>query len=272
MDFVLLFKALLLGLVEGVTEFLPVSSTGHLILAGSLLGYDNSVFEVVIQLGAILAVCWHFRARLFLAVSGLSRDSAQRRFAFLLLVAFFPAAVFGVFLHDVIKAYLFHPLPVAFALIAGGMLILYIEHRQKSHAARICAVDSLRWQDALKIGFAQCAAMCPGVSRSGATIMGGMCFGLSRQTATEFSFYLAIPTMFGATVYDVGKSWRLLRFDDFPVFAAGFIASFFFGLLAVRGLIRFISSHTFVGFAWYRIGFGVLVLFTAWSGLVRWEA
>ncbi|MDR2637029.1 MAG: undecaprenyl-diphosphate phosphatase [Zoogloeaceae bacterium] len=271
MEFVLLFKALLLGIVEGLTEFLPISSTGHLIIAGSLLDYDNEqskVFNVVIQLGAILAVCWHFRARLGQALGGLGSDPAQRRFAGLLVAAFLPTAVVGILLHETIKTYLFNPLSVAVALIAGGLLILYIERRPMPE--RVTEVDAMRWQDALKVGFAQCVSMWPGVSRSGATIMGGMLFGLNRRAATEFSFYLAIPTMFAATLYDVMKSWQSLHAEDLPVFAVGFVASFIFGLLAVRGLIHFVSRHTFVGFAWYRIVFGVVVLATTWTGIVKW--
>ncbi|MDR0736920.1 MAG: undecaprenyl-diphosphate phosphatase [Zoogloeaceae bacterium] len=275
MDFLLLFKALILGIVEGLTEFLPVSSTGHLIIAGSLLDYTSAqskVFEIVIQLGAILAVCWHFRARIALALRGWRRDPSQRRFWLLLGVAFLPAAVLGVLLHSFIKDHLFHPLSVACALAGGGVLMLYIERRAARHpeAIRITTTDDMHWPDAMKVGFAQCIAMWPGVSRSGATIMGGMMFGLSRQTATEFSFFLAIPTMFAATLYDVAKNWELLRAEDLPVFTVGFAASFVFGLLAVKGLIYFVSRHTFNSFAWYRIVFGGVVLLTAWMGWVQW--
>jgi len=272
MDILLLFKALLLGIVEGLTEFLPISSTGHLILAGDLLDYNNAqskIFDVVIQLGAILAVCWHFRARLALTVKGILRSRTEQHFALLILLAFLPAACIGLLLHGAIKAYLFNAYTVAFALIVGGFLILYIERRPIP--ARVARVDDLDWKDALKIGCAQCVAMWPGISRSGATIMGGMVLGLSRQVATEFSFYLAIPTMFAATFYDLAKSWQDLRLEDFPVFATGFIASFIFGLLAVKGLIYFISRHTFAGFAWYRIAFGSLVLISAWAGWVNWN-
>jgi len=272
MDLILIFKALLLGIVEGLTEFLPVSSTGHLIIAGSLLNYDNEqsrIFDVVIQLGAILAVCWHFRARLALAVKGVAHSPKEQHFALLLVVAFLPAAVIGFLLHGLIKAYLFNAYTVAFALIAGGLLILYIERRQI--APKVANVDDMDWRDALKIGFAQCIAMWPGVSRSGATIMGGMLFGLPRQVATEFSFYLAIPTMFAATFYELLKNWQHLHLEDFPVFATGFVTSFIFGLIAVKGLIYFISRHTFAGFAWYRIAFGSLVLLSAWTGLVDWN-
>jgi undecaprenyl-diphosphatase len=272
MDILLLLKALMLGIVEGLTEFLPISSTGHLIIVGDLLDYNNAqgkVFEIVIQLGAILSVCWYFRARIGKALGGLATEPAQRRFALLLIVGFLPAALLGLALHHLIKTYLFNPVTVAAALIGGGLLMLLIEKRRMP--ARIQAVDDMRWPDALKVGFAQAIAMFPGVSRSGATIMGGMLFGLSRQTATEFSFFLAIPTMFAATFYDVAKNWHLLRLDDLPVFAVGFIAAFLSGLVTVKALLRFVAHHTFVGFAWYRIAFGGVVLLTAWTGIVQWQ-
>jgi undecaprenyl-diphosphatase len=272
MDILLLLKALILGIVEGLTEFLPISSTGHLIIVGDLLHYNNDqskVFEIVIQLGAILSVCWYFRARLGKVLGGLATDAAQRRFILLLIVGFLPAAVLGLALHHVIKTYLFNPMTVAAALIGGGLLILYIEKRHTP--ARIQAMDDMRWPDALKVGVAQALAMFPGVSRSGATIMGGMLFGLSRQAATEFSFFLAIPTMFAATFYDVAKNWHLLQIADLPVFGVGFIAAFLSGLLTVKALLRFVAHHTFVGFAWYRIVFGGVVLLTAWMGIVEWQ-
>lgn len=273
MDPILLMKALILGIVEGLTEFLPVSSTGHLIIVGSLLDYTDAqskVFKIVIQLGAILAVCWDFRERIGKALGGLGSDPVQQRFAGLLLLGFLPAAVLGVLFHGIIKTYLFNPITVAGALIGGGLFILYIEKR--AYRPRIDAVDDMGWKDALKVGFAQAVAMFPGVSRSGATIMGGLVFGLSRKAATEFSFFLAIPTMFAATVYDVAKSWHLLRLEDLPVFAVGFIASFIAAMLTVKALLRFVASHTFVVFAWYRIVFGGIVLLTAWTGVVEWQA
>ncbi|MCL2021906.1 MAG: undecaprenyl-diphosphate phosphatase [Betaproteobacteria bacterium] len=272
MDMLLLLKALILGIVQGLTEFLPVSSTGHLIITGSLLSYDNAqskIFVVVIQLSSIIAVCWHYRARLAMTVKGIVHSPQEQHFAKLLIVAFLPAAIIGVLAHSAIKTYLFNAYTVAFALIAGGLLIMFIEYRQKT--ARINQVDDMTWKDALKVGFAQCFAMWPGVSRSGATIMGGMLFGLNRKAATEFSFFLAIPTMFAATFYDLAKSWHELRLEDFPVFATGFIASFIFSLIAVRALLHFIANHTFIGFAWYRIAFGALVLLSAWTGLVDWN-
>lgn len=273
MDPILLLKALILGVVEGLTEFLPISSTGHLIIVGSLLNYtddQSKVFKIVIQLGAILAVCWDFRERIGKALGGLTSDPVQQRFASLLIVGFLPAAVLGLLFHSTIKTYLFNPLTVAGALIAGGLLILYIE--RKAYHPRINSIDEMRWPDALKVGFAQAAAMFPGVSRSGATIMGGLIFGLSRKTATEFSFFLAIPTMFAATIYDVYKNWALLRIDDLPVFAVGFVASFIAAMLTVKALLRYVSNHDFTVFAWYRIIFGLLVLLTAQMGWVEWTA
>lgn len=273
MDSQLLLTALILGIVEGLTEFLPVSSTGHLIVVGSLLGYtdeQSKVFKIVIQLAAILAVCWDYRSRIGLVVEGLAaHDPVQRRFVGHILVAFLPAMVLGVMFHGVIKTYLFNPLTVAGALIVGGLLILYIEKRV--YHPRIHTVDELTWQAALKVGFAQALAMFPGVSRAGATIMGGLVFGLSRKAATEFSFFLAIPTMLAATVYDLYKNWHLLSVEhDLPVFAVGFAASFVSAMLAVKALLRFVSNHTFVVFAWYRIAFGLVVLLTAYAGWVDW--
>ncbi len=272
MDTTLLLKALILGIVEGLTEFLPISSTGHLIILGDLLGYtdeSSKVFKIVIQLGAILAVCWDYRARLTQLVVGLPRNPREQRFAALLLIGFLPAAVLGVLFHSTIKALLFNPLTVATALIVGGLIILYVEKR--AYHPRIHSVDEMRWPDALKVGFAQALAMIPGTSRSGATIMGGLIFGLSRKAATEFSFFLAIPTMFAATVYDLYKNWALLRMEDLPVFTVGFVAAFISAMWAVKSFMRFISNHTFVVFAWYRIVFGVIVLLTAYTGVVQWS-
>jgi len=272
MDFILLLKALVLGIVEGVTEFLPISSTGHLIVVGDLLNYNNEqskVFKIVIQLGAILAVCWDFRERIFTVVGGLKSDSVQQRFAMLILIGFLPAAVLGLLFHSTIKTYLFNPITVAGALIVGGLVILYIEKRAAQ--PRYEKVDDIGWREALAVGFAQSLAMFPGVSRAGATIMGGLVFGLSRKAATEFSFFLAIPTMLAATVYDVYKNWALLRLDDLPVFAVGFVAAFIAAMLTVKALLKFVSSHTFVPFAWYRIVFGGVVLATYYLGIVDWS-
>lgn len=273
MEPLLLFKALILGIVEGLTEFLPISSTGHLIIIGDLLDYNDEtskVFKIVIQLAAILAVCWDYRERLSNVACGLGDDPTARRFVALLFVGFLPAAILGLLFHSTIKALLFNPLTVATALIVGGLLILYIEKR--AYHPRIAAVDEMRWKDALKVGFAQALAMIPGTSRSGATIMGGLIFGLSRKTAAEFSFFLAIPTMLAATFYDVYRNWSLLRSDDLPVFAVGFVASFFTAMWAVRGFIRFVSNHTFIVFAWYRIIFGIVVLLTWQLDIVAWSS
>ncbi len=272
MDTLLLLKAAILGIVEGLTEFLPISSTGHLIVVGDLLDYTDAqskVFKIVIQLAAILAVCWDYRARIGRVVGGLKTDPAQRRFAGHILLAFLPAAVLGVMFHSTIKAYLFNPLTVAGALIVGGLAILYIEKRL--YQPRYQSVDDLPWQTALKVGFAQALAMFPGVSRAGATIMGGVVFGLSRKAATEFSFFLAIPTMFAATAYDLYKNWDLLRLSDLPVFAVGFVTAFISAMLAVKALLKYVSNHSFVVFAWYRIAFGILVWASAYFGWVEWH-
>jgi undecaprenyl-diphosphatase len=266
MDLYLLLKAFALGIVEGVTEFLPISSTGHLIIVGDLLGFNDErgkVFEVAIQLGAILAVCWEYRTKIATVVGGLGRDAGAQRFALNLIVAFLPAMVLGYLLHKLIKENLFHPFTVAVALIVGGVVILLIEHfyNRKHH---IETVEEMGWRDALKVGFAQAVAMFPGVSRSGATIMGGLLFGLSRRAATEFSFFLAIPTMIAATAFDVFQSWQHLYLEDLPMFAVGFITAFGSALLAVRGLLRYIAHHSFIAFAWYRIIFGAVVLAYFW--------
>lgn len=261
MDVILLLKALLLGVIEGLTEFLPISSTGHLILASAWLEFNRpeaKTFEVVIQLGAILSVCWHFRERLSTVAMTLTREASSRRFAVRLLVAFLPAAVLGLLLHGFIKQVLFSPLIVAWALLIGGVVILMIE--RWAPPPRVQTIDEISFGDALKIGFAQSLALIPGVSRSGATIMGAMLLGVSRSCATEFSFFLAIPVMFAATVFDVYKSWHELSLGALPMFAVGFVFAFLSALLTIRFLLRFVASNSFVPFAWYRIGFGALLL------------
>lgn len=271
MDTLVLIKAALLGIVEGLTEFLPISSTGHLILAGDLLNFNDEkgkVFEIVIQFAAILAVCWEYRAKLMSVVSGLPHEEAARRFALNLMVAFLPAAVLGLLFASKIKQYLFAPVPVALAFIAGGLFILWAEKRD--HKINIETVDAMNWKDALKVGCAQTLALIPGTSRSGATIIGGLFFGLSRRAAAEFSFFLAIPTLFGATVYEVVKYRHLFHAEDIGMFVAGGITSFISAFLCVRWLLRFISHHDFTVFAWYRIVFGLVVLGTAYSGVVNW--
>lgn len=261
MDIILLSKAFLLGVVEGATEFLPVSSTGHLIIAGDLLNFNDGrgkVFEIVIQLGAILAVCWEYRAKIGHVLASLTTEAASQRLAINLSIAFLPAAVLGLAFHHAIKQYLFSPVTVAVALIVGGFAILIIEKYAPQPDTR--SVDEMDWKHALKVGFAQSLALIPGVSRAGATILGGVMFGLSRRAATEFSFFLAIPIMFAATFFDVYKGRELLHVDDFGVFLIGFVTAFFSALLVVRGLLRYVAHHDFRAFAWYRIVFGALVL------------
>ena len=264
MDLHPLIDALILGVVEGLTEFLPVSSTGHLILASDFLGLNDEkgkVFDIVIQLGAILAVCWEYRARFARAFSGLARDPVQQRFATNLIVAFIPAAIVGLALQSQIKAYLFNPITVAVALVVGAMVIFAVERWYAKHGVpRVDAVDEMTWKDALKVGLAQCFSLIPGTSRSGATIMGGMIFGLSRQVATEFSFFLAVPIMFAASGYQLVKYRELLARDDLGPFAVGFAVSFVAALIAVRALIRYVAHHDFKAFAWYRVALGAAVL------------
>ena len=272
MDLVLLLKALILGIVEGLTEFLPVSSTGHLIVVGDLLNFNSDrekVFMIAIQLGAILAVCWEYRQKITDVVAGIGTDKSSQRFVLNLLIAFMPAAVLGLLFIDIIKQYLFNPLSVATALVVGGIIILWAERRD--HKIEVEQVDDMDWKHALKVGCAQCLALIPGTSRSGATIIGGLLFGLSRKAAAEFSFFLAIPIMFAATFYDVYKNRAILEFDDIGMFAVGFVAAFFSALVAVRGLIRFISNHDFTVFAYYRIIFGCIILLTAYTGVVGWS-
>lgn len=269
-DTLLLAQALLLGIVEGLTEFLPVSSTGHLIVVGDLIGFHNAgkVFEIAIQFGAILAVLFLYRERFTAVVKGLGSEPKAQRFAANLIIAFLPAAIMGLLFIKQIKLYLFNPVSVASALVLGGLLILYAERRQ--HVARVHDVDNIGWREALKIGCAQVVAMIPGTSRSGATIIGGVFFGLDRKVAAEFSFFLAVPTMFAATVYDLYKHRDLLSMAELPMFAIGFVAAFLSALLAVRTLVRFVGSHSYEVFAWYRIAFGLVILATWYWGLVDW--
>lgn len=280
MEIALLIKALILGIVEGLTEFLPVSSTGHLILVGDLLDFNDEkgkVFEIVIQAGAILAVCWEYRIKLMATVSGITNDRVAQQFALTVFIAFLPLAALAYRFNHEIKVVLFKPVPVALAFIGGGIIILFAERWTRARAARgiqprITSIDQMTWKDALKIGVAQCAALIPGMSRSGSTIIGGMFFGFSRQCVTEFTFFLAIPTLFAATIYSLWKARALLSFADMPMFTVGFIAAFVSALIVVRWLIRFVSTHDFTVFAWYRIGFGLVVLATAYTDVVEWTS
>ena len=261
MDSFALLQSVLLGLVEGLTEFLPISSTGHLIIAGDLLAYTGEqakTFEVCIQLGAILAVCWHYRQRLAGVVTTLGSEARSRRFVANLVIAVLPSALCGLLLHGLIKAHLFNPVVVAVALIVGGLVIFLVERRQR--APRITEVDDMDWRDALKLGVAQVFSLIPGTSRSGATIIGGLLTGLSRKAATEFSFFLAIPTMFLATGFDLFMSRDHLSASDLPFFAVGFVTAFFSALLAIKGLLHYVARHDFRAFAWYRIVFGLIAL------------
>jgi undecaprenyl-diphosphatase len=262
MDLILLLKALLLGLIEGATEFLPISSTGHLIIVGDLIDFldkeKRDVFEIVIQLGAILSVLWLYQARFKTIAQTIVSDQQSQKFVLQLLIAFLPLAILGLLFHHQIKATLFNPISVAIALIVGGLLILYIE--KLSLKVRITKIESMTMLDAFKIGCAQAFALIPGGSRAGATILGGMLFGLSRQVATEFSFFLAVPVMFAASGYDLLKNRHLLTLDDAGLFAVGFIAAFLSALVAIKTFIRYIAVHDFRVFAWYRIALGLLVL------------
>lgn len=294
MDIYLLLKAVILGLVEGFTEFLPISSTGHLILVSDMLNFNDEkgkAFVVIIQFGAILAVCWEYRQRLVSVLSGLFTRRQSQRFAINITVATIPAIVLALLLGKYIKAALFSPVPVAAAFIVGGLIIFWVESRQKKITVQLSnsvltrtsiqSVDDLRWQDALKVGLAQCVALIPGTSRSGATIIGGMMFGLPRHVATEFSFFLAVPVISGATVYELfklrdvlgdlgsdgGASWSTFG----PALGIGFAVSFVSAFVCIRWLIRYVATHDFTMFAWYRIIFGLIVLLTAWTGTVQWS-
>ncbi|HDS1818848.1 TPA: undecaprenyl-diphosphate phosphatase [Pseudomonas putida] len=272
MDFWTAFQAIILGVVEGLTEFLPISSTGHQIIVADLIGFDGEraiAFNIIIQLAAILAVVWEFRRKIFDVVFGLTSQPAARRFTGNLLLAFMPAVVLGVLFADLIHHYLFNPITVAAALVVGGVIMLWAERRE--HRVEVDHVDEMRWSHALKIGFVQCLAMIPGTSRSGSTIIGGLLFGLSRKAATEFSFFLAMPTMVGAAVYSGYKYRDLFQPSDLPVFAVGFVTSFIFAMIAVRALLKFIANHSYAVFAWYRIAFGLLILATWQFGWVDWS-
>ncbi|CAD6872609.1 undecaprenyl-diphosphate phosphatase [Methylomonas sp. EFPC1] len=272
MDITLIIKSLILGVVEGLTEFLPISSTGHLILAGDLLNFNDDkakLFTIVIQVGAILAICWEYRAKIGSVLSGLTSDRQAQKFVLNLAIAFMPLATLGLLFGKHIKAALFKPVPVALAFIIGAFVIIWAEKRE--HKIRVDNVDDLSPLDALKLGIAQAFALIPGTSRSGATIIGGLLFGLSRKASTEFSFFLAIPTLVVASLYDLYKHRDLLHIEsDALSFAVGLVAAFISALLAVKGLLRYISHHDFIIFAWYRIVFGVVVIASAYSGLVQW--
>jgi undecaprenyl-diphosphatase len=272
MDYLLLIKAAILGVVEGATEFLPISSTGHLILAGDLLNFmthdKRAVFDIAIQLGAILAVVWEYRARFVSTFAGIGRDPIANRLIVNLAIAFMPLAILGLAFGSAIKAVLFKPVPVALAFIVGALIILWAEKRE--HSVTIATVDDIRPQDAVKLGLAQAVALIPGMSRSGSTIIGGLFFGLSRKAAAEFSFFLAVPTLGIASIYSMYKDRALIDMHDIGAWVLGFIFAFISAMIAVRALIRYVSHHDFTIFAWYRIVFGIVVLLTAYTGMVDW--
>lgn len=284
MDILLLVKAAIMGIVEGLTEFLPISSTGHLILTASLLNFTGEivkVFDIAIQTGAMFAVIWEYRVRLRATVAGITHEAVAQRFVRNLLIAFVPAVISGLALGGLIKEHLFHPVPVATAFVVGGLIILWVERRHRAlfgdrdleggRVARVETIDDMSALDALKVGLVQCAALIPGTSRSGATIIGAMLFGFSRKAATEFSFFLGIPTLMGAGAYSLIKQRDLLSWSDLPVFAVGVVFAFLSALVCIRWLIRYVSTHDFTVFAWYRIAFGGLVLLSAWGGWVDWK-
>ncbi|WP_207000251.1 undecaprenyl-diphosphate phosphatase [Trinickia mobilis] len=277
MDWILICKAVILGVVEGLTEFLPVSSTGHLIVVGSLLDFTDEgskTFHVVIQFGAILAVCWEYRRRIGEVIAGLATQTAARRFALNAVIATIPAVVLGLVFEKSIKAVLYAPVPVALALVVGGVVILWAESRQRERGdapSRVQSIDALTPLDALKVGCAQCCALIPGMSRSGSTIIGGMFFGLDRRVATEFSFFLAIPIIIGATLYEIVKTWHATPVQMVDLFTIGMAAAFVSAFICVRWLLRYIATHDFTVFAWYRIGFGLLVLIVGYGGGLNWN-
>lgn len=273
MDIVLLFKALILGIVEGLTEFLPISSTGHLIVLGDLMNFNSNgkVFEIAIQLGAILAIVVEYRQRFTNVITGIGRNDQANRFVLNLAIAFIPAAVVGLLFRKHIKEYLFNSITVAIALIVGGLLILWIEKRTQHRPPKVKNVDDMSGKDALVVGLAQCLALIPGTSRSGSTIMGGMLWGIERKAATEFSFFLAVPMMIAATGYDIYKSWQEFTWGDVGLIAVGLVAAFVSGLFAVKALLKFVSTKNYVPFAYYRIVFGAFILITSQISWITWS-
>lgn len=271
MDWIYYLQTVVLGIVEGLTEFLPVSSTGHLILAGSIIGFDDpgaDTFYIAIQAGAIVAVCWHYRERIVRVLTNLFVPGKEQRLAVNTVVAFVPAAAAGVMLSSFLKEHFFNAFTVAVALVVGGVVILWIEryHEKRGIAPRVATMDDMTWKDALGVGCMQCFALIPGTSRSGATIIGGLVLGLSRTAATEFSFFLAIPTIFGATVWDLWKSREIINLDNLPGIGVGFVVSFFSAIVVVRWLLRYVSNNDFRAFGWYRIVFGLVILAVGFSG------
>lgn len=280
MDILLAFKAVIMGIVEGLTEFLPISSTGHLILAGNIINFSSAsftkekidMFEVVIQAGSILAVCWEYRVRILHVITSMFSDRLSQKLVANLIVGFIPAAIVGFFFHAHIQQVLFYPVPVAMALVIGGLVMMWVERRNRAHKSiiRVETIDDMSYLDAFKVGCAQIFALIPGTSRSGSTIIGGMIFGLSRKAATEFSFFLAIPTLFAATLYSFYKKHDVIVSDDVSILSIGCISAFISAFICVRWLLRYISTHDFMVFAWYRIIFGIVVLIASYTGIISW--
>jgi len=272
-DFVLVIKAIVMGIVEGVTELLPISSTGHLILAADMMNFleneKRTVFEIFIQMGAMLAIVWEYRRKIFGSLGGVVRPGIERNLYVNVALAFFPAALIGFLLSDFIMTYLFSPYVVASGFIVGGLAIIWVE--KFAYAPRIQEMDDLSYRDALKVGLCQCLALIPGTSRSGATIIGGMYFGLSRKASTEFSFFLAIPMISAASLYSLWGAREQLEWSDAGILAVGFITAFIATFVVMRALLIFISKHTYIAFAWYRIAFGILILITAYTGAISWS-
>nr|WP_324259916.1 undecaprenyl-diphosphate phosphatase [Cellvibrio fontiphilus] len=272
MDLVLVLKAIIMGIVEGVTELLPISSTGHLILAADIMNFlendKRTLFEIFIQMGAMLAVVWEYRAKIFGSLKGIHRPGIARNLYINVALAFFPAAIIGFLLSDFIMSVLFSPYVVAAGFILGGFAIMWVE--KFAYSPRIDEMDDLTYIDALKVGLCQCLALIPGTSRSGATIIGGMYFGLSRKASTEFSFFLAIPMISAASLYSLWGAREQLQWTDAGLLAIGFITSFITAFAVMRALLKFISNHTYMAFAWYRIAFGIVILITAYTGAISW--
>lgn len=273
MDFLLVVKAILMGIVEGITELLPISSTGHLILAGELMnflqGEKRVVFEIFIQMGAMMAILWEYRVKLIDSLLGITRSGIERNLFINLAIAFFPAAIIGYLLSDYIMDVLFSPYIVASGFGVGGLIILWVEKRP--YSPTIESMDTLGYWDAFKVGICQCAALIPGTSRSGATIIGGIFFGLSRKASTEFSFFLALPMIGAASIFSLWKSRHDLVWGDVGILSIGFVTAFVATFLVMRALLRFISGHTYIAFAWYRIAFAGLILITAYTGVIDWS-
>lgn len=272
MDLLLILKAIIMGIVEGITELLPISSTGHLILAADLMNFledeKRTVFEIFIQMGAMLAIVWEYRSKIFGSLGGITRPGIERNLYVNVALAFFPAAVIGFLLSDFIMEFLFSPYVVASGFIVGGFAIIWVE--KYAYSPRVQEMDDLTYRDALKVGLCQCLALIPGTSRSGATIIGGMYFGLSRKASTEFSFFLAIPMISAASLYSLWSAREQLEWADAGILAVGFVTSFFATFIVMRALLKFISNHTYIAFAWYRIAFGIVVMLTAYTGVIGW--